>query len=59
MFSFGLRNDESPHPAYWSTFLEKSGLYRTSLWTSSKRGMDGHGTHIEVGAFLQQGVDVG
>lgn len=59
LFSFGLRNDESPHPAQWSTLLDKSGLYRTNLWTSSKRGMDRHGTQMEVGAFLQQGIDVG
>jgi len=59
MFSSGLRNNECPHPAQWSTLLEKSGLYRTSLRTSSKRGRDRHGTQMEVGAFLQQGIDVG
>lgn len=34
-------------------------LYRTSLQTSSKRGMDGRGTKMNVGVFLQQGVGVG
>lgn len=37
----------------------KCELCRTSLWTNSKRRTDEYGTQMEIGAFLQEGVDVG